>query len=323
MTTIKLKQLELLVRLVEAGSFTRAARGLGITKSAASRELKQLEAEVGVRLLNRTTRSLKVTDSGRIYCDRIRVALGWLEHAGNEVSQRGHEPRGPVRMTAPPHLAMHLIGALAKFMREHPMIRVELSFTSNVVDMVQEGYDIAIRVGRMRDSSLIARRVGDETLGLFASEDYVRRRGRPRTPAELEKHDLVLFRSPSGGHVWRDTLSVSRGSREQRVRIQGRLELDEILFVRDAVIAGIGVGIIPLFMSHVAGLVRVMPRYVISATPVYVVSLSRQFTPERVVLLREFLIQQLSAVPWRGLSARRRKQSQLPEIKSADQGAPE
>jgi DNA-binding transcriptional LysR family regulator len=305
MTTIKLKQLELFVRLVEAGSFTRAARGLGMTKSTASRELKQLEAEVGVRLLHRTTRSLKVTDSGRIYYDRIRVALGWLEHAGNEVSNRGHEPRGPVRVTAPPHLAMHLITALAKFMREHPMIRVELSFSSNVVDMVQEGYDIAVRVGRMRDSSLIARRVGDETLGLFASDDYVRRRGRPRTPVELEKHDLVLFRSPSGGHVWRDTLVVNSGSREQRVKIKGRLELDEILFVRNAVIAGIGVGIIPLFLSHFAGLVRVMPGYVISATPVYVVSISRQFTPERVALLREFLIRQLSAVHWRDLRLRR------------------
>ena len=84
-------------------------------------------------------------------------------------------------MTAPPHLAMHLIGALAKFMSKHPKIRVELSFSSSVVDMVQEGFDIAVRVGRMRDSSLIARRVGNETLGLFASDDYVRRRGEPRT----------------------------------------------------------------------------------------------------------------------------------------------
>lgn len=305
---MKLKQLELFVRLVEAGSFTRAARGLGMTKSSASRELKQLEAEVGVRLLNRTTRSLKVTDSGQVYYDQIRVALGWLENAGNAVSQQGHEPRGPVRMTAPPHLAMPLITALANFMRQHPMIRVELSFSSSIVDLVQEGFDIAVRVGPMHDSSLIARRVGNETLGLFASNDYVRRRGQPKTPAELEKHDLVLFRSPSGGHVWRDTLSLSSGSREQRVKIKGRLELDEILFVRDAVIAGIGVGIIPLFLSHLAGLVRVMPSYVISATPVYVVSLSRQFAPERVVLLREFLIQQLSAVRWRDRTVRRGKE---------------
>jgi DNA-binding transcriptional LysR family regulator len=313
---MKLKQLELFARLVEAGSFTRAARGLGMTKSTASRELKQLETEVGVRLLHRTTRSLKVSDSGRIYYDRIKVALGWLEHAGNAVSQQGQEPRGPVRVTAPPHLAMHLISALAKFMRKHPMIRVELSFSSSVVDMVQEGFDIAVRVGRMRDSSLIARRVGNETLGLFASDDYLRRRGEPRTPAELEKHDLVLFRSPSGGHVWRDTLSLSSGSREQSVRIKGRLELDEILFVRNAVIAGIGIGIVPLFLSHFAGLVRVMPGYVISATPVYVVSLSRQFAPQRVVLLREFLIQQLSAVQWRDQSTKRRKDTLL--LKRAD-----
>lgn len=294
--TITLKQLELFARLVEAGSFTRAAHALGITRSTASRELRQLEAEIGVRLLHRTTRSLKVTHSGRVYYDRIRLALGWLEQAGNAISRQGHEPRGPVRLTAPPHLATLLIGAVASFIREHPMIRVEFSFSSNVVDLVQEGFDIAVRVGRMRDSSLIARRVGNETLGLFASADYIRHRGRPRTPADLEKHDLILFRSPAGGHVWRETLTLNNGARTQRVPINGRLELDEILFVRDAVVADIGVGVIPLFLSHLVGLVRVMPHHVVSATPVCVVTPSQKFTPERVTLLREFLIRELSAI---------------------------
>jgi DNA-binding transcriptional LysR family regulator len=125
---------------------------------------------------------------------------------------------------------------------------------------------------------------------------------------------LVPFRSPSGGHVWRDTLSLnSGGSHEQNVKIKGRLELDEILFLRNAVTAGIGVAIVPLFLSHFAGLVRVLPGYVISATPVYVVSLGRQFAPERVVLLREFLIQQLSAVKWRDQSMTRRKEDFLPK----------
>lgn len=293
---MKLKQLELFARLVEAGSFTRAAHALSMTRSSASRELKQLEAEVGVRLLHRTTRSLKVTEAGRAYYDRVRVALGWLERAGNAVSRQGHEPRGPVRVTAPPHLGAPLVDALARFMRAHPMIRVELSLSSSVVDLVQGGFDIAIRVGRMRDSSLVARPVGSETLGLFASQEYIQRFGAPRTPAELARHELILFRSPTGGHVWRDSLSLGSGSRVQQVAIQGRLELDEILFVRDAVAAGVGIGVIPLLLSRLPGLLRVMPRHVISATPVFVVTPSQKFTPERVTLLRDHLVAELRAL---------------------------
>ena len=176
------------------------------------------------------------------------------------------------------------------------MIRIELSLSSSVVDLVQEGFDIAIRVGRLRDSSLVARPVGSETLGLFASQDYIRRRGAPRTPAELSRHELILFRSPTGGHVWRDSLSLGSGSRVQRVAIRGRLELDEILFVRDAAAAGVGIGVIPLLLSRVPGLVRVMPRHVISATPVFVVTPSQKFTPERVTLLRDHLVAALRAL---------------------------
>jgi len=293
---VKLKQLQLFARLVEAGSFTRAAHALSVTRSSASRELKQLEAEVGVRLLHRTTRSLKVTDAGRAYYERVRVGLGWLERAGDAISRQGHEPRGPVRVTAPPHLGAPLVEALARFMPAHPMIRIELSLSSSVVDLVQEGFDIAIRVGRLRDSSLVARPVGSETLGLFASQDYIRRRGAPRTPAELSRHELILFRSPTGGHVWRDSLSLGSGSRVQRVAIRGRLELDEILFVRDAAAAGVGIGVIPLLLSRVPGLVRVMPRHVISATPVFVVTPSQKFTPERVTLLRDHLVAALRAL---------------------------
>ncbi len=293
---LKLKQLELFARLVEAGSFTRAAHALGMTRSSASRELKQLEAEVGVRLLHRTTRSLKVTDAGRAYYERVRVALGWLESAGTAITRQGHEPRGPVRMTAPPHLGAPLVEALGRFMDAHPMIHVQLSLSSSVVDLVQEGFDIAIRVGRLRDSSLVARPVGSEMLGLFASQEYVRRHGAPRTPAELARHEVILFRSPTGGHVWRDSLSLGSAGRVQRVRIKGRLELDEILFVRDAVAAGIGIGVIPVLLSRLPGLQRVLPRQVISATPVFVVTPSQRFTPERVTLLRDHLVAELRAL---------------------------
>jgi DNA-binding transcriptional LysR family regulator len=192
-------------------------------------------------------------------------------------------------------LRLRVVRALARFMREHPMIRVELSFSSRVVDLVQEGFDLAIRVGHLRDSSLIARRIGDETLGLFASAEYLQRHGRPRTPAGLAEHDLILFRSPTGGHVWRDSLVLDRGGRSHRAAIHGRLELDEILFVRDAVAAGIGIGIIPIFLRH-ARLVRVLPGYVISAAPVFIVTPTPKFAPERVVRLREFLIDQLGRV---------------------------
>lgn len=292
-----LNRVSLFSRVVEAGSFTKAATQLGVTTSSVSRALQRLEEDLGVRLLQRTTRRLSLTAAGRAYFDQVRGALALLQEAGAAATEMGEEPRGVVRVTIPPSLVNQVIAMLATFQQRYPKIRVELSVAQRVVDLVEESFDLAVRVGPLRDSSLVARRVGTLRSGLFASRDYVRRRGRPQKLADLAKHDCVLFRGRGGKTTWH----LRDGERERTIEVTGPLEVDEVPSAHQAVVAGVGIGLMSFFVSaRLRGLVRILPRYVSSDIPVSLVSPSKRLEPARVVLLRDFLAAHLAALPWRG-----------------------
>ncbi|MGH7841672.1 MAG: LysR family transcriptional regulator [Candidatus Binataceae bacterium] len=292
-----LNRLSLFIRIVETRSFTRAAAELGKTTSSVSRALMRLEQELGVRLLQRTTRKLSLTAVGRAYFDQVRGALARVEEASTSAHAMGEEPRGVVRVTAPPSLASSLIPMVAGFLREYPKIRVELSFFQRTIDLIEEGFDLAIRVGRLGDSSLIARRVGNLRGGLFASREYVRRRGQPQRLADLAKHDCVLFRGQDGKAI----LRLLDGEREHRVEVTGPFTVDEIPAAHQAVLAGVGIGPISFFVSaRMRGLVRILPKYATADIPVSLVSPSKRLEPASVVLMRDFLAAKLTRLSWRG-----------------------
>lgn len=287
----------LFARVVQAGSFTKAAADLGVTTSSVSRAVGRLEQDLGVRLLQRTTRRLSLTAVGRAYFDQVRGALALLQEAGAAASEMGEEPRGVVRVTVPPSFATILIQTIAEFHEQYPKILVDLSVAQRLVDLVEEGFDLAVRVGPLRDSSLVARRVGTLRSGLFASRDYVRRRGRPQKLADLAKHDCVLFRSRGGKAIWH----VRDGERERTIEVTGPLDVDEIPSAHQAVLAGVGIGFMSFFASaRMRGLVRILPRYVSADIPVSLVSPSKRLEPARVVLFRDFLAAHMTALPWRG-----------------------
>ena len=287
----------LFVRVVEAGSFTKAASELNLTTSGVSRGLARFEESLGVRLIQRTTRRLSLTAAGRSYFEQVRGALAIVAGANAVASEMGEEPRGVVRVTAPPALVGHMIPFVAKFLQQYPKIRIELSSAQGLVDLVEHGLDLAVRVGRLGDSTLIARRVGHLVTALFASRDYVKRHGQPRKPAELARHNCVLFRSQGGRDTWR----LSDGEREHLVEVTGSLEVDEIPSLHAAVLAGVGIGSISFFSrARMEGLVRVLPRYTSADLPVSIVAPSKRLEPARVVLLRDFLAAKLSSLPWRG-----------------------
>jgi len=297
---MNLNGVSLFVRVVESGSFTKAARELHMTPSGASRALMRLEDALGARLIERTTRKLSLTAAGRIYYDQVRGALALVNEASVAVSETGAEPRGAVRLTAPPAFVEHVIPLIAEFLERYPKVRVELSCSQGIVDLVEQGLDLAIRLGRLQDSSFIARRVGVMVTGLFASPEYVRRKGLPRQPADLTKHNCVLFRGQGGRDVWR----LRDSNREYRVEVTGSFEVDEIPALHKAVLAGIGIGpfaIGPGALSE--GLVRILPRCTYAHLPISLVSPSKRLEPARVVLLRDFLAAKLSSLPWRLKSA--------------------
>lgn len=292
-----LNNTRLFVALAEAGSLTGAGHQLGLTTSGVSRALSRLEHDLGVRLVQRTTRKLNLTEAGRAYFEQVKGALALIEEASASVSEMRDEPSGMVRITAPPAMMTSLIPILGEFFGRYPEVRVDIVSSQGIEDLVERGIDLAIRIGRLRDSSLVARRVGHMITALFATRAYLKRAGTPRTPADLMRHNCVLFRSHNG----RDTWHLRDGSREFPVQVEGSISVDEIRTLHQAILAGVGIGSTSLFAStQMKALVRVLPRYTTADLPISIVSPSRRLEPARVVLLRDFLAARLAALRWRG-----------------------
>lgn len=297
MATVDLNRIGTFVRVVEAGSFTAAAKQLGVPLSSVSRAVGHLESELGVRLLHRTTRKLHLSDAGQHFFQRMQTVIAATEEATQAVTGFASEPRGVVRITAPPGLGGDRFPDLmAKLFRRHPGIVLELKLTNRVVDLVGEGIDLAIRSGFLEDSSLVARKLTDSSLGIFASPAYLARRGQPRKPSDLVHHDCLSYGAREAKIAWR--LSGPRG--EQSVAVTGPLVCDDMVFLRECALAGVGLALIPVEIAisslNSGRLVRVLPRHGVVGGGVYLVWPSQKLVPARVVAVREMLIEELAAV---------------------------
>lgn len=297
--TLNLNHVAVFVEVVEAGSFTAAGKALGLPKSSVSRTVSKLEEELGVRLLARTTRRLHLTDAGRAYFERARGALATLDEAAASAVDDVVEPRGVVRVTASAgvgssELAFHL----AEFTRRYPRIHIELSLTGRTVDLMEEGFDLAVRGGTLDDSDLVARTIGETDFGIFASRAYVEEFGAPESLEELRSRPCVLYKGRSGRATW--TLTDGAGE-VTAVEVRGPINVDETLFVRQAIEAGAGLGTLPLVVlapcqreGHLNNLVRVLPEYAVRGGSLYLVTPALNLVPHRVKLLRDFLYERLA-----------------------------
>jgi DNA-binding transcriptional LysR family regulator len=291
-----LNEIGVFVRVVEHASFTAAAQSLGLPKSSVSRSVSRLEQSLGIRLLQRTTRRLQLTDAGRAYFEKARAALAELEQASADVVKLGSEPRGRVRLTIAPDMGL-LAPIVTDYVRKYPKVHVEVVVTSRRLDLVEERIDLALRGGPLEDSSLVARRVGSTDLGLFASKQYLRRKGSPQTLADLIEHDCIVYRSPMGGTKWE--LVGPRG--RESVHVKGPISADELEFVQELISRGGGIGLLPVFRAQCglgAPVLRVLPEYAIRGSPIHVVAPSTRHETAAVASFREFLIARLLAAPW-------------------------
>jgi DNA-binding transcriptional LysR family regulator len=287
------------VSVVEQQSFTSAAKALGLPKSSVSRRVTELEEELGVQLLHRTTRKLALTEAGRTYYEQAEKALTELNAAAESATGMDTEARGIVRVTAPVDIGvLGIADIVAEFLSEYPDIHVDLSLSSKVVDLVEEGFDIGIRAGKQRDASLVARRIGTSALGLYASPEYLKQHGRPKNLEELARHQCVLFRGRHGKALWR--LEGPDGE-PSTVEVRGRVNVDEMLFVRQAVGVGLGIGLLPTIVIATCNRVqalepveRILPEYSVSGADVAVVTPSGPKRPRRVTILRDFLVERLA-----------------------------
>ncbi len=283
------------VRVVESGSFTRAAEKSSLPKSALSRRVSRLELSLGTRLLQRTTRSLSLTDAGSAFFERVSSALSALHEARDIATEKNREPAGTVKITATVDVAAGpLSRALARFSRLHPNIIVEVDATPRLVDLVAEGFDFAIRAGKLRDSSLVARKLGESPNILVASPEYLKEHPAPKKLADLEKHACVLFRASKGATVWK--LNGPKGP--ESVTVRGALSGTDFAFVRAAVLRGAGISLVPVpacIEELIEGrLEQVLPKYLGPSSPIHLVYPSARFVPQRVALLRDYLLENLN-----------------------------
>ena len=280
------------VRVVEAGSFTAAAGVLGLPTSSVSRSVARLEGDLGVTLLERTTRRVALTDAGRAYFERAREAVLGLDEASALAIDAAREPQGIVRLAVPPDFGLHLAALIAEFVQRYPRIHVDVTFTARGPELVGDDVDIAIAVGRLDDSALIVRKLGATAHRLYAAPSYLERRGRPRTVADLARHDAVLYRGVAGASTW----ELTGPDGKETVVVRGPVSGDQLQFIIDAVAAGLGIGLVPQFCAApglaAGALEAVLPEHGASGSLQSLVHPSRHL-PRRVTLLREFLQEHL------------------------------
>ncbi len=288
-----LAAMRVLVRVVETGGFSAAGRALGMASSSVSRRIAELEGLLGVRLLHRSTRKLSLTEAGSTYYERAQGIVRAVEEANLAVTQERAAPGGTLRLTVPASVARrHLIPAVAAFQAQHPAVRVVMSVTDRLADLVDEGWDIAIRVGRLEDSSLIARKIGAGRRLVCASPAYLKHAGRPRRPIELSDHACLTFRSHPGSNLWRfrkrDTVS--------EVRATGPFFADSGEALVAAACAGLGLVLLPVWLlGEELGrgrLEAVLSDYAPdpATTPLHAVHAPGPYTAPKVRAMIDFLI---------------------------------
>lgn len=232
-------------RVVEEGSFSRAAQSLGLSKSAVSKQVGRLEDRLGVRLLNRTTRRLSLTEAGTAFYEGCRQLVADAEAAEAAVSHLASAPRGTLRVNAPMSFGqLHVAPAVPEFLASYPELSVDLQLNDRTVDLVQEGYDMAVRIGQLPDSSLIARRLAPLRRVAVAAPDYLDRRGRPSHPRELAGHDCLIYSYLASGREWR----FHGREGELRVQVEGRLEANNGDALLAAARQGAGIAWQPTFI---------------------------------------------------------------------------
>lgn len=232
------------VAVADTQSFTGAGRRLGRSKALISKHVGELEERLGVRLINRTTRTVQVTEIGRAYYDRVRTLISDLEALEEAIKSESGIPKGRIKITAPQTLGeMELMEMLNAFRLRHPGLEVDVFLADRIVDLIAEGFDVALRVTTLQDSTLIARKLCDVRLLLCASPAYLQAAGRPRAPQDLTRHNCIIDTNIR----WRESWRFGPPSTEEIVRVNPCLTVNSATAVHSAVHRGMGIGFIPEF----------------------------------------------------------------------------
>ena len=292
-------EMETFVRVVESGSFSSAARDLHMTPSAVSKMIGRLEDRLGVRLLSRTTRKLSLTEEGRVFFQRITPILSEVAEAEETVSLSTAEARGVLKVNASTAFGQYQIVPLIPAMLErYPSLQVQLTMTDSIVNLVEEGFDVSIRIGTLTDSSLIARKLGVAHRVLVASPAYLERHGVPKCPIDLEQHQCLKLSIPTSLNKWEFVLADG----PRTVEVSGRFEADNAIALHEAALAGMGLFRAATFVVgddiKAGRLVQVLQEFEISGDPgIFVVWPHNRNLSAKVRAFVDTLVDAFSPVP--------------------------
>lgn len=288
------------VRVVESGSFSRAAERLGVTRAAISKQVRQLEEHLGVRLLNRTTRQVALTETGASFYERATAILDDMTEAELAASRLNEEPRGILKIAAPMSFGtLHLADAVGDFMTRWPDVTVQLSLNDRFVDLIEEGFDVGVRIGKLTDSSLIARKIAPMPIVLCAAPDYVASRGAPASPEELRDHHCLHYGNLEAGGSWK--LSDQSGT-IRNVTIASRICVNNGDVLRTVALAGQGIALLPSFLIgddiDSGDLVRILPDYAAPEASLYAIYPPNRYLAAKVRVFIDHLVGFAGANKW-------------------------
>jgi hypothetical protein len=281
-----------LVRVVQEGSFRSAARALGMPKTTVSRKVAELEEQLGVQLLQRTTRTLALTDAGSAFVEEAEGAIARLDAAEAAVTELQREPRGKLRVTTTIPLGETFLAPIvADFLGAYPGLEVMVHLTDRHVDLVAERFDIAIRTGALPDSSLVAKLIGSSAYRVVASPAYLARHGTPRRPSDLSAHACLRF--TKSGTAVRTTWPFGKGKRATEVSVSGRLVSDDFVVLRRAAERGLGVARLPVVVAYEAlaagSLVSLLESDAPPPTPVHILHVGGRHVSSRTRAFIDFV----------------------------------
>lgn len=286
------------VATVDNGSFSQAARELGASKATISKQVAALEDHLRVRLLHRTTRKLNLTDEGQAYVERARQILDDLEDAEDAISPLGQEPRGRLRISAPHTFgAMHLSEALATFVEHYPLVHIDIEFSDRLVNLVDEGYDVVIRISQLKDSTLIARRIAPVSMSLSAAPAYWKKYGKPKHPRELSQHKCIMYSYLSTPGEW----AFLENGKPLNVKVNGNLTTNNDVVIRSAALQGVGIVYGPSFIASRAlrqgKLETALEEFYADSLSVYAVYPSNRNLSPKVRAFVDFLVEWFRHTP--------------------------
>jgi len=292
---VDLNEVSTFVKVIESGGFTAAAEELDLPKSTISRRIARLEERLGVRLLERTTRKMRLTEAGQAYYDQVSGPIATLHTASAAAEEQQDVPRGLLKLTAPVDLGhAFLADLLVRFTKQYPELHVQVELTGRVVDLIREGFDVALRAGKLEDSSLVARRLGGTGIGIYASKTYLAARGTPKSPEQLRAHAFVMHT----GVISNGRLPLVGPNGEEKVlEVDGPLSGNDFTFVLRALEASGGIGLLPKFSARRACaegvLVQVLPEWTRQGGGLHLVYPSARYLPAKTKVFRDFILEQL------------------------------